>query len=76
MKTRVLREEEGYWRIRCGKREISNEERDRLVKYFRKIKLPYEIIESRVVVPASVGRAEIFSKLEVFYEGDADVYPF
>jgi len=76
MKTRVVREKEGYWRIRCGMRGISHKERDRLVKYFQKIKFPYEIIESQVVVPTNVDRETIFNKLEKFYEGEANIYPF
>ena len=76
MKTRVVREEEGFWRIRCGKRQISKEERDRLVKYFQKIRMPYRLVDSKLVVPASVAREDIFSKLEAFYDGEACVYPF
>lgn len=76
MKIRIVRAEEGYWRIRSPKRVIKAEERTKLVEYFREIGFPYKLIGEEVCVPDSVGWGDISKRLEDFYNGEAKVYPF
>jgi len=76
MKKRIVRIEEGYWRIRSEKREIGQEEQRRLTEYFHETRFPYRIIEGRLCVPESVPWDEIIERLDHFYDGIADIYPF
>jgi len=76
MKTRVARVEDGFWRIRSRKREIGAEEQARLVEYFRKIRFPYKIIGGKLRVSESVRWENISERLQYFYDGEAEVYPF
>ena len=76
MKIRIVRVEEGYWRIRSPKRVIKAEERTKLVEYFREIGFPYKLIGEEVCVPVSVGWGDISKRLEYSYDGEAEVYPF
>ena len=76
MKKRIVRVNSGYWCIRSEEREIRAHEQARLIEYFREIGIPYQIVAGRLRVPESVGSKEIFERLEHFYDGTAEVYPF
>ena len=76
MKARVVRVEDGFWRIRSRNREIGAEEQARLVEYFSEIRFPYKIIGGKLRVPESVPWKSISERLQHFYDGDAEVYPF
>jgi hypothetical protein len=76
MKIRVVRLEDGYWRIRSAKRDIGADEQRRLIEYFAEIRLPCKIIGGRIRVPDSVPWSDISERLEHFYDGNADVLPF
>ena len=76
MRKRIVRVEDGYWRIRSEKRELRATEHRELIEYFDEIRFPYEVINGRVRVPESVDLHDIFERLEHFYEGRAEVLPF
>ncbi len=76
MKIRIVRVEEGYWRIRSPKRVIKAEERTKLVEYFWEIGFPYKLIGEEVRVPDSLGWEDISKRLGYFYDAEAEVYPF
>ena len=76
MKTRVVRVEDGYWRIRSGKRELRAEEQQALVDYFREIRFPHRVVGGRVHVPESVPWSDIYERLQHFYDGRAEVLTF
>jgi hypothetical protein len=76
VRKRIVRVEDGYWRIRSEKRELRATEHRELIEYFDEIRFPYEVINGRVRVPESVDVQDIFERLEHFYEGRAEVLPF
>ena len=76
MDKRIIRLEDGVWRIRTDIGELSESEQAELKEYFDQIKMPYKIIEGVLCIPDKVERATIFERMEHFYEGRAEVYPF
>ncbi len=76
MTTRVVRVEQGYWRIRTDLGELSESETEELKKYFDEIEMPYSLIENNLCVNEEISQVEIFGRLEHFYEDRADVLPF
>jgi hypothetical protein len=76
METRIVRLEDGFWRIRTDTGELSESEQNELKKYFDEIKIPYRIIAGSLCVSGGVDREAIFERVEHFYEGRAEVYPF
>lgn len=76
MDTRIIRIEGEFWRIRTDTGELSESEQNELKEYFDEIKMPYRIIAGRLCVSGAVDREAIFERMEHFYEGRAEVYPF
>jgi hypothetical protein len=76
METRVVRLEEGHWRIRTEAGELSDSERDELIHYFGEIKLDYCLSNDHVAIVGSIDRDAVFELLGRFYAGRADVLPF
>jgi hypothetical protein len=76
MKMRIVRVEDGYWRIRSERREIRAKEQSELIDYFNEIRFPYRVIAGRLCVPESVPWSDIYERLQHFYDGRAQVFPF
>ena len=76
MDKRIVRLEDKLWRIRTDIGEISESEQVELKEYFNEIRMPYKIIADSLCVPGKVDIELIFERLEHFYDGRAEVYPF
>jgi hypothetical protein len=76
MDKRIIRLEDNFWRIRTDVGELSASEQEELKEYFNEIKMPYRIINGSLCVPDGVDQASIFERIEYFYDGRAEVYPF
>jgi hypothetical protein len=76
MDKRIIRLEDGFWRIRTDMGELSQSEQKELKQYFDEIRMPYKIIDGRLCVSDGVDKAAMFERMEHFYEGRAEVYPF
>ena len=76
MEKRIVRVEDGFWRIRTELDEITAQEQNDLIEYFNEIRFPYQIISKRLCVPDAMRWADIRERLEHFYDGWAEVYPF
>lgn len=76
MENRIVRLEVGFWRIRTDIGELPESEQTELKEYFDEIRLPYKYIEGKLCVPDGVERDTIFERIEHFYDGRAEVYPF
>jgi len=73
---RIVRLEEGRWRIRSDQGPLDAAEQGELKDYFDEIRFPYRMIDGQPCVPETVSWATIFERLEFFYDGRAEVYPF
>lgn len=76
MKARIVRVENGYWRVYSKKREVGTKEQAELNSYLKRTRLPHKLIDGRICIPSSVGWNEIDKKLVPFYDGRAEVTPF
>ena len=76
MQIRIVRLENGFWRIRTDDGELPAKEQDDLKAYFDEIEMPYQIESGRLRVLDRVTSAEILEKVTHFYDGVAEVYPF
>ena len=76
MDARIIRLEDKFWHIRTDNGELSCSERDEVEEYLGEAKIPYQIIEGCICIPAEVKRNTVFEVLEHFYDGRAEVYPF
>jgi hypothetical protein len=76
MDTRIVRLEDDFWRIRTDIGELAESERNELKEYFDEIKMPYKIIAGSLCISGRVDRDAIFERVEHFYDGRAEVYPF
>jgi hypothetical protein len=73
---RIVRLEEGYWRIRADEGELEAAEQEELRAYLDEIRLPYRIQHGRLCVPGSISWEELDERLQHFYDGRAELYPF
>ncbi len=76
MEKRIVRLEDELWRIRTDTGELPTSERDELIEYFGEIKLNYRVVAGRVCIAGSIDRESVFERLEHFYDGRAEVFPF
>lgn len=76
MEKRIVRFEKDLWRIRTDAGELPEPERMELIEYFAEIKLPYRLSDGCLCIVGEVGREAVFERLEHFYAGRAEVYPF
>ena len=76
MEKRIIRLEEGLWRIRTDVGELPESEQMELIEYFSEIKLPYRLTDGCLCVVGGVDRDAVFERLEHFYDGRAEVFPF
>ncbi len=76
MEKRIIRFEEDLWRIRTGTGELLEIERMELIEYFDEIKLPYRIVGDCLCIVGEIDREAVFERLEHFYDGRAEVFPF
>ena len=76
MPNRIVRLEEGLWRIRLDEGELAPGEQEELKEYFDEIRMPYRLEHGRLYVPGSVSWETLYERLQHFYDGRADVYPF
>lgn len=76
MDKRIIRLEENLWRIRTDAGELPETERMELLEYFDEIKLPYRIIGGCICIAGEVDREAVFERMEHFYDGRAEVFPF
>ncbi len=76
MEKRIVRLEEGSWRIRTDNGELPKPEQIEVIEYFDEIKLPYRLIDGCLCIVGDVDRESVFERLEHFYDGRAEVFPF
>jgi len=76
MEKRIVRLEEDLWRIRTDAGELSKSEQIELIEYFDGIKLPYCLAGGCLCIVGGVGRDAVFERLEHFYDGRAEMFPF
>ena len=76
MDKRIIRLEGKFWKIRTDIGDLSESEQNELKEYFNEIRMPYRIIDGSLCVPDGVDRSLIFERMEYFYDGRAQVYPF
>ena len=73
LKTRLLRLENGAWRISAGRREIPGSEQRELKEYLDEIRMPYIVTDDSVCIHGNVSLADVLERIEYFYDGWADV---
>lgn len=76
MKERIVRLEKGMWCIRSDAGELHDSEQKELIEYFNEIKLPYRLSAGRLYIDGGVDRNAVFERLQHFYDGRAEVFPF
>jgi hypothetical protein len=76
MPKRIVRLEGDSWRIRPDQGELDAAEQQELRSYFDEIRMPYRLEHGRLCVPGSVSWEVIYERLNHFYDGRAEVYPF
>lgn len=76
MEKRIVRLEKDLWRIRTDAGELPKSEQVELIEYFDEIKLPYCLADGCLYIVGEVGRDAVFERLEHFYDGRAEVFPF
>jgi len=76
METRVVRLEDGLWRIRTDSGELPESERDELLEHFGEIKLNYRLVGGHVCIAGAIDRDTVFERLQHFYDGRAELLPF
>jgi len=76
MLSRVVRNENGLWRIRSDEGELDQKEQDELKDYFNEIEMPYQYDAEIICISGSVTWETIYERLRQFYDGRAQVYPF
>ena len=76
MEKRIVRLEEDLWRIRTDAGELPESEQMELIEYFDEIKLPYRLNDGALCIVGEVAREAVFERLEHFYDGRAEVFPF
>lgn len=76
LSNRIVRLEGDLWRIRPDRGELDAAEQQELRDYFDEIRLPYRIERGRLCVPGSISWETLYERLEHFYYGRAEVYPF
>ena len=76
MEKRIVRLEEDLWRIRTEIGELFESERMELIEFFGEIKLPYRLVDGCLCIADGVDRDAVFERLEHFYDGRAEVFPF
>ncbi len=76
MEKRIVRIEKDLWRLRTDAGELPESEKMELIQYFDKIKLPYRLVGGCLCIIGEVDRNAVFERLEHFYDGRAEVFPF
>ena len=73
---RIIRFEDNMWRIRTDVGELPQSERSELIEYFNEIRLPYRLVGDCLCIIGEIDRATVFERMEYFYDGRAEVFPF
>ena len=76
MEKRIVRFEDNMWRIRTDTGELPQSERSELIEYFDEIRLPYRLVGDCLCIIGEIDRATVFERMEYFYDGRAEVFPF
>lgn len=76
MESRVVRKEEELWCIRTDDGELEAAEQEELKEYLGEVGMPFQIRSGRIRIPGTVAWETVFERLEFFYDGRAQVYPF
>lgn len=76
MDKRIIRFENDMWRIRTDVGELPKSERSELIEYFDEIKLPYRLAGNCLYIVGEIDRGTVFERVEYFYDGRAEVFPF
>jgi len=76
MTKRIVRLEGNLWRVRSEQGELDAAEQQELRDYFDEIRMPYRIDHGGPCVLGSISWEALFERLEHFYNGRAEVYPF
>jgi hypothetical protein len=73
---RIVRLEDDMWRIRTGEGELDGVEQDSLEDHLAEIHMPYQMINGRLCIPATISWETLYERLSHFYSGRAEVFPF
>jgi len=76
MPNRIVKLEEGLWRIRSDEGELASAEQNELKDYFDEIRLPHKRDRGRLCISGTVPWEAVYESLQHFYDGRADVCPF
>lgn len=76
MEKRIIQFEDNMWRIRTDAGELAQSERSELIEYFDEIRLPYRLVDDRLCIIGEIDRDTLFERIEHFYDGRAEVFPF
>jgi len=60
---RIVRMEQGFWRIRLDRGELDAVEQQELEDYFGEIRMPYRIRGGRLCIPESVSWVSLHGRL-------------
>jgi hypothetical protein len=76
MPPRIVRLEDNLWRIRPERGDLDAAEEQELRDYFGEVGLPYRIENGRPCVLGSIAWEELYERLQHFYDGRSEVFPF
>ena len=76
MEKRIVRFEDNMWRIRTDTGELPQSERSELIEYLGEIRFPYRLVGDCLCIIGEIDRATVFERMEYFYDGRAEVFPF
>ena len=76
MEKRIVRFEDNMWRICTDAGELPQSERSELIEYFNEIRLPYRLAGDCLHIVGEIDRDTVFERMEHFYDGRAEVFPF
>ena len=76
MEKRIIRFENEAWQIRTDTGELPQSEQSELIEYFDELKLPYRLAGDCLYIVGEIDRDTVFERMEHFYDGRAEVFPF
>jgi len=76
MDKRIVRLEGDLWRVRSDQGELDTAEQQELREYYDEVRMPYRVDGGKPCVLGSISWEALYERLEHFYDGRAEVYPF
>ena len=76
LEKRVVRLEDGHWRVQTDTGQIEKDEIARLREYLDEIRMPYKTDKDGIGIEGAIKWEDIDERLQFFYDGIAEVYPF